>query len=111
MQSNETHITLAEAAKLSPGRPSTNCVWRWARRGIRSRSGPTVRLEHMRVGGRIFTSPEALTRFFGAVADSDAAHFDRRTAGAEPTLEVRPDGQKQQAIVDAEAELQAEGFE
>ena len=39
-------ITLTEAAKITPGRPSTNCLWRWCRRGVLSRGGERVRLEH-----------------------------------------------------------------
>ena len=76
MQDNE-YITLAEAAKLAPGRPSSNCIWRWCRRGVRSRSGQTVCLDHIRVGGRIFTTRALLGRFFAAVAEADREYFDK----------------------------------
>ncbi|MCI0630465.1 MAG: DUF1580 domain-containing protein, partial [Phycisphaerales bacterium] len=59
----EELITLVEAAKLSPGRPSVNAVWRWCRRGVRARNGERIRLEHVRAGGRIFTSAAGLGRF------------------------------------------------
>jgi len=32
----EEHITLAQAAKLAPGRPSSNCVWRWCCHGVKA---------------------------------------------------------------------------
>ena len=49
-------ITLAEAARIAPARPSTNCVWRWCRKGVLSRGGERIRLQHQRVGGIIFTT-------------------------------------------------------
>lgn len=49
----EEHLTLSQAARLAPGRPSANCVWRWCREGVKSKSGERVRLKHMRFGGRI----------------------------------------------------------
>ncbi len=77
---NAEHVTLAAAAKQCPGRPSSNAVWRWCRKGVRSRNGQIVRLEHIRVGGRIFTTPEALQRFFQAVAQADAGYFESASA-------------------------------
>jgi hypothetical protein len=65
-------ITLTETAKLSPGRPSANAVWRWCRKGVKSRAGHRVRLDHIRAGGKIFTSQEALQQFFASVAEADA---------------------------------------
>ncbi len=56
-------ITLTEATKITPGRPSTNCLWRWCRRGVLSRGGERVRLEHQRIGGKIFTAPDWLEEF------------------------------------------------
>jgi hypothetical protein len=70
------HITLTEAAKLTPGRPSTNCLWRWCRRGVLSRNGQRVRLEHVRIGGKIFTTAEWVERFGKALAEADASYFD-----------------------------------
>ena len=39
----EDHITLSQAAKLAPWRPSSNCVWRWCREGVKAASGTRVR--------------------------------------------------------------------
>ena len=44
----EEHITLSQAAKLAPGRPSSNCVWRWCREGVKAASGTRVRLGRLR---------------------------------------------------------------
>lgn len=73
-------ITLAQAANLLPGKPHPSCVWRWARDGVKSRSGERVRLEHVRAGGRLFTSKAALETFLARVAEGDVQHFDERAA-------------------------------
>ena len=70
------HLTLAQAAKIAPGRPSANCVWRWCREGVKSASGDRIRLKHTRFGSRIFTTRQWLNDFGQAMAEADAAHFD-----------------------------------
>lgn len=72
----ERYISLTEVAKLAPGRPSTNCVWRWCRKGVKSRTGERVRLQHVRIGGMIFTSLMWLDEFGRKLADADAQYFD-----------------------------------
>ena len=74
----EEYITLTIAAKMSPGRPHATAVWRWARKGIKARNGERVRLEHVRIGGRIFTKEIWLMDFFSAVKSADQKHFDER---------------------------------
>jgi len=76
MHEQSEHITLTEAAKITPGRPSTNCLWRWCRRGVLSRSGQRIRLEHVRIGGKIFTSAAWVEQFGKALAEADASYFD-----------------------------------
>ncbi len=73
----DEHITLTQAAKLAPGRPTPNCVWRWCREGVKAASGDRVRLRHTRFGSRIFTTRQWLNDFGRALAEADAAHFDR----------------------------------
>lgn len=73
----EEHITLSQAAKLAPGRPSPNCVWRWCREGVKAASGQRVRLKHVRFGSRIYTTRQWLTAFGIALAEADATHFER----------------------------------
>lgn len=73
----EEHITLSQAAKLAPGRPSSNCIWRWCREGVKAASGTRVRLKHVRFGSRIYTTRRWLNDFGLALAEADAAHFER----------------------------------
>jgi hypothetical protein len=64
----ETIISLSQAPKHLPpsytGRPvSFPTIWRWALSGILGTNGQRVRLETLRLGGRLVTSMEALQRF------------------------------------------------
>ena len=57
---NSEHLlTLAEAAALIPGRPSLCAIWRWRKRGVRGGR----KLETVVIGGRPYTSREAIQRF------------------------------------------------
>lgn len=76
-ESIELHLTLSEAAKLTPGRPSPNCLWRWCREGICSKGGDRVHLKHARFGGKIFTTKQWLLEFGHSLAEADSAHFGR----------------------------------
>lgn len=78
-------LTLIDAAAHLPGRPSVNCIWRWCRRGVLGRNGVRIRLQHIRIGGKIFTSREWIADFARQLAESDAAHFDAKIAGAQHT--------------------------
>ena len=72
---SDEHLTMTEAAKIAPGRPSTNCIWRWCRRGVLARTGERVRLQHVRIGGKIFTMARWLDEFGSHLAEADAVHF------------------------------------
>lgn len=115
----EKHISLAEVARIAPGRPSTNCVWRWCRRGVKSRTGERIRLQHVRMGGMIYTTARWLEEFGQELADADAKYFDLnqafRDAAASPrrrqrVSEAQHEIQRKQAIEDAERELDAAGI-
>jgi hypothetical protein len=82
-------LTLSQASKLAPGRPSTNCLWRWCRHGVRSRSGERVKLRHVRMGGKIFTSVEWLEEFGEHLAQSDSQHFALREVQRGPTRAMK----------------------
>ncbi|MBX3322230.1 MAG: DUF1580 domain-containing protein [Phycisphaeraceae bacterium] len=69
------YLSLAEAAKFAPGRPTPNCVWRWCRKGVQTRGGERVRLKHARFGGKIFTTRVWLHSFAEALAERDAEYF------------------------------------
>lgn len=75
------YITLSEAAALAPSRPSISAIWRWARKGVKTRSGRIVKLAHIRSGRAIYTTKEDLERFFHELAEGDAPHFDAQRPG------------------------------
>jgi hypothetical protein len=54
----EKLLTLAQAAALLPDHPSTATLWRWRVKGRNGRLLETVTL-----GGKVYTSVEALQRF------------------------------------------------
>lgn len=117
-------ITLTEAAKITPGRPSTNCLWRWCRRGVLSRGGERIRLEHRRIGGKIFTASDWLDEFGRKLAEADTRHFDLCQAEASAAAAMEPriprrrrrtepsaaDHEDLRDVEDAERELDEEGI-
>ena len=84
----DERVTLSQAARIAPGGVSPNCVWRWCRRGVLSRMGERVRLEHVRVGGKLYTTPRWIEAFGQRLAEADAAYFE--TADDEPQREPAP---------------------
>jgi hypothetical protein len=68
----ETLLSFAQAAKQLPsrsgGRAHATTLWRWSTIGARTPNG-RVKLERVRVGSVWFTSREALSRFFAALAE------------------------------------------
>jgi len=90
---SERMIPFTEAPGHIPGRPHLATVHRWRLRGTRG-----VRLESVLVGGKRFTSAEAIERFVDATTraadgdstprpESDAAR-DRRLDRVERELDV-----------------------
>ena len=120
----QTHLTneymsITQVAKIAPGRPSTNCVWRWCRRGVKSRTGERIRLEHVRMGGIIFTTTAWLAEFGRRLAEADARYFDLAEAAAAANRipgrrracsQSRIEQTRRRAIEDAERELDAAGI-
>jgi len=96
MHEQEQLITLTEAAKNIPGRPSTNCVWRWCRKGVCSRTGERIRLQHARIGGKIFTTAKWLEEFGQRVAAADAEYFDANQPPTAPRRRRSLNRQEQQ---------------
>ena len=88
----EQLLLLSEAAASLPGRPSVATLWRWRTRGARGR-----RLESVVLGGKVFTSREALQRFAHQQGGSDAPM-------------IRTPTKRDRAIRQAEAELKAGGI-
>ncbi len=89
---SETLITLAQASERLPGRPSLCAIWRWRTKGIRGR-----KLESVVIGGRPYTSIEALARF--------AQH-----QGGRDTAPIRSPKQRERSIAQAERELRSAGI-
>jgi hypothetical protein len=63
----EDVVSMSQAAREVPGKPSPSTLWRWSRRGIDG-----VTLETVKVGSRIFTSRQAVTRFLEATQGTTA---------------------------------------
>lgn len=92
---NENLLTMAQAAASLPNRPHLSTLWRWRKRGIGA-----VRLEVITIGGRVFTSAEALARF-----------AEKTTAAAEgEPAPSRTGKQRQRAIEQAEKTLAEAGI-
>lgn len=81
--------TLTQLAKDLPGRPHASTVWRWCRKGVKSRTGDRIQLEHVRIGCRVFSSTQAIERFGRRLADADASHFSKANQ-AEPQTASTP---------------------
>lgn len=97
-------ISLSQAAKQIPGPigkgldPST--CFRWTTTGARSASGERVKLECLRVGGRIVTTQAAVRRFLTRLTNGTTA----------PASSVRTPAQRRRDHERAEKELQAAGW-
>lgn len=89
MLQNERLITLSAAARWIAGRTDrkthVSTVYRWAAKGL-ARNG---RLETIRVGGIVYTSREALERFFSR------EHEDVSGDSSPATIEARRRSQTQ----------------
>jgi hypothetical protein len=67
-QASESLILLTEVPGHVGGRPAVNTVRRWAGRGVRG-----VRLRSWLVGGRRYTSLQALAEFASALNEAPRA--------------------------------------
>jgi hypothetical protein len=68
---NESPLTIEEAARLIPGRAGRHTnfstVFRWVTKGIVSPTGEKVQLRAARAGAKWITSREALQEFLNAL--------------------------------------------
>ncbi|MCW5756717.1 MAG: DUF1580 domain-containing protein [Phycisphaeraceae bacterium] len=101
--------TLTGATQLLPkvnGRHlHASAIWRWCRKGVRG-----VHLDHVRIGGRIFTSAEALNRFANALAEVDLATPTAPLAPLPPVHKSRTAAEAAAAHRAAEQELDRLGL-
>lgn len=104
-------LSLSDAAHRCPGHVSQSAVWRWARKGLKARSGNRVRLRHLRVGGRLYTTQANLDGFFADLASADIAHFERGDNGPVEPAGPRPrsPNRREREIGAADARLSSRG--
>lgn len=93
---NESLLSIGDATKFLPGHPHVSTLWRWRMRGVRG-----IRLETILIGGRRFTSREAIERFVAAI-NTDFACGE--------TLPRRTRKQRQLAIECAKRQLDEWGI-
>lgn len=63
----ERYLTIAEAAKRIPGRPSVCTMWRWWRKGLRG----GVKLRSVAIGGKRLIPETAIPEFIAACSSAD----------------------------------------
>jgi hypothetical protein len=83
---NDTLVSLTDAAKLLPGRPSVHLLWRWRTAGVRN-----VKLETVLIGGKRYTSTEAIQAFVRrttAAADGDSESDNPKSRGHRTTRQA-----------------------
>ena len=74
-QTAKQYLSMAQAARRCPSRPHPSALYRWARRGLKSRAGRWVRLKHCRAGRGLYTTLDWLECFFEELAEADLPHF------------------------------------
>ena len=93
----DTLIPVGKISTLLPKRVHTATIWRWIQRGVRG-----VKLETVLIGGRRYTSREALQQFIAAT--TAAADGDSSPA---PSI---PSRQRQRSHSQATDELERSGY-
>lgn len=105
-------LSMAQAARLLPerdgSRPHPSTLWRFCRKGIRSRAGGRVICDSVRVGARLYTTVRALNEFFAKVAKADAAYFQQQDTG--PPTRGTSDPAREREIAEAQEFLKEEGI-
>lgn len=81
---SETLISFQEATRHAPGKPHISTLHRWRRRGVHG-----VRLETCLIGGKRYTTREAMNRFFESVtAVSESDHTNKQALPANRQKEI-----------------------
>ncbi len=75
-------VGMAGAAQTIPlaKKPDASTIVRWCTLGIKAADGHRVKLEHVRIGRRFFTSGPAVERFILEMSDCYDSVHDRATA-------------------------------
>jgi hypothetical protein len=89
---NDELLTATEAAKLCPRvagkKPHVTIIWRWAKEGVGG-----IRLEHVVISRTLYTTREALHRFFRDLAAAPLSQqgYDPMRPGARTAAQRRRD--------------------
>ena len=106
ISSREQLLSLSQAAKSVPridGRsPHASTVFRWAKKGLNG-----IKLEYLKVGGRIVTSVEAMDRFYVGVAEADQRAIN---IYCHPAIQTKKPRIRSRQIDAAEKSLRKAGF-
>jgi Protein of unknown function (DUF1580) len=104
---NEQALSLTEASKALPPidgrRPHPSTIFRWCKNGLRG-----VHLEFVRIGNRVCTSREALSRFANRLAEVDSERC--ASPVAPPKTTTRTNRQRERSVARAENVLRAGGI-
>ena len=68
-------LTLAQAARKVPGKPSTATCWRWTTSGFLARNGQRIRLRSFRFGRALRIRADDITAFAEELARANAEGF------------------------------------
>lgn len=98
-------LTLSQAGRKVPGGVAPSTVWRWAREGVRARTGEVVRLRCVRAGRKLLIPSDAMIEFFEATAAADAGAFPERAPVTSQRRRPRSATQRQAEIEAAESRL------
>lgn len=101
------YLTMKQAAHVLGRKMHPASVTRWARKGVKARSGALVRLQHLRIGGLLYTKREWLEEFGRTLAEADLAAADVRHPSR---LAVPPPVPGLMSHTDADAALRRAGL-
>ena len=98
----DNYLSLAEAARTVPGKPSPATLWRWITRGCNG-----VKLAAVRFGDRYFVTPEALEDFGREAASAPKAGRTSQGHGDPPS---RTDAARRRDVERAKRACDAAGI-
>lgn len=79
----EKLLLLCRATANVPGRPHASTLVRWASRGVAG-----VRLETVKIGGRRYTSAEAIDRFISRTSGRVSQRVERTNPSIDAALDA-----------------------
>ena len=101
--------TLAEVAaqlpRLSGRRIHVSTLWRWATKGIKG-----VRLDYIKMGGRLVTSVEAVARFAAKLTENDQKQAENDQPALQKARKKRTPTQHDRDVASARLELERAGI-